>query len=231
MNMTNPPGEKTGVIRRRQFLRYAGAAMAVTTVAAGAVSCQKAKSDGTYGYVDVGSGDTGVLNYALAITQIQAAFYGQVVTSPYGNMSATEQAYFNDMHLHELAHIAALKSALAGYAIASLPYDFSSVNFADRNAVLTAAQTFEDLSVAGYNGIAYQVKTSSSLLLLAKIVSVDARHAAAVRDLLSFNSFVDASVVTTGSTSLENSKTPSQVIPVLNKYLPTEQITINNLGS
>ena len=77
-----------------------------------------------------------------------------------------------------------LKEALADGAIPDLEVDFSDLDFTDRKAVLTTAQTFEDLGVAAYNGAGKLIEDPDYLLQAGRIVSVEARHAAAIRDLL-----------------------------------------------
>ncbi len=39
---------------------------------------------------DLGSGDTGVLNYAYALEQLEAAFYTQAVKTPYKGITKAE---------------------------------------------------------------------------------------------------------------------------------------------
>ena len=62
---------------RRRFLGYAGAASGLVVLAAG---CNKDEvvSNGTLDGVDLGTGDIGILNYAYALEQLEAAFYTQV---------------------------------------------------------------------------------------------------------------------------------------------------------
>ena len=67
--------------------------------------------------------------------------------------------------------------------------DFTSVNFTDRPACSALPKAFEDLGVAAYNGAGKLLTNPDYLLLAGKIVSVEARHAAAIRDLLVANSF------------------------------------------
>ena len=62
--------------------------------------------------------------------------------------------------------------------------DFSAVNFESRTAVLRAAQQFEDLGVGAYNGAAQFLRNPDYLEVAGKIVSVEARHASAIRDVL-----------------------------------------------
>ena len=102
--------------------------------------------------VNLGTGDTGILNYAYALEQLEAAFYTQVVASFYAGATANEQTILTDIRNHEVIHRDFLKAALGTSAIADLQVDFTSINFADRASVLGAAKTFEDLGVSAYNG-------------------------------------------------------------------------------
>lgn len=130
--------------------------------------------------------ETDVLNYAYALEQLEYAFYARVVAEPtYASIfSANEQRILNDLTAHELVHRDFFRAALAGNAIPALNVDFSSINFASRASVLAAARTFEDVGVGAYNGAGRYLKTGALLTLAGKIVSVEARHAAAIRDVL-----------------------------------------------
>ena len=90
--------------------------------------------------VDLGSGDTGVLNYAYALEQLEAAFYTQVVAGFYAGASPGEQTILTDIKNHEVIHRDFLKAALGSAAIADLAVDFTSINFTDRSSVLGAAK-------------------------------------------------------------------------------------------
>lgn len=61
-------------VARRSFLRYSGAGLAVGGLLL--AGCSKdSDTNPAAGLLDVGSGDTGVLNYAYALEQLEAAFY------------------------------------------------------------------------------------------------------------------------------------------------------------
>jgi hypothetical protein len=64
------------------------------------------------------------------------------------------------------------------------------------------------------------------LLIAGKIVSVEARHAAAVRDLISYGSFAGPDVV--NAQGLDVVLTPPQVLAIADKYIVTK-IIANNL--
>ena len=76
-------GEVKGV-SRRNFLGYLGGASALLITAA---SCKKDDNNTNNTGVNLGSGDTGVLNYAYALEQLEAAFYTQVIMTPYIGIS------------------------------------------------------------------------------------------------------------------------------------------------
>ena len=217
---------------RRSFVKYVGATAAALTLA----GCSKHNQ--TPGTVSVGSADAGALNFAYAQEQLQAAFYAQVLAGTYfQNLLAgsAERQVFTDLAAHERIYADLLKTVIIqGKAtpIQALTVDFSAVNFGDRHAVLRTAAQLADLGVAGYNGVARFFTVPAYLLLAAKIVSVKARHAALLRDLLTPNSFVANDVVTLAEgTSLERAQTPAQVAAALSLFLaPGSQLDVANLA-
>lgn len=218
-------GILTAKLQRRSFLQYAGAGVAgVALIAAG---CKKDKSTpGLDTGVDLGTGDIGILNYAYALEQLEGAFYDAVVKSPYTGIPANELALLTDIRDHELAHREFFKKALDTSAIVGLQVDFSSINFADRTSVLSTAKAFEDLGVSAYNGAGKLIKTLKYLEIAGKIVSVEARHAALIRDLISNGSFADPTAV--DANGLDGAKTPIQVLTIAKTYIKTA-INASNL--
>jgi hypothetical protein len=213
-------------LSRRKFIRFSGllgAAATAITIA----SCSKDDTDEADGMgVNLGSGDTGILNYAYALEQLEAAFYTQVANTPYSGITAMETAYFQDIRDHEIAHREFFKKALNTSAIPSLEVNFSAINFSNRDSVLATAKAFEDLGVSAYNG-AGQLLTDANLLLIAgKIVSVEARHAALIRDLISNGTFADNTVI--DSNGLDKSRLPGEVLQIAAPYIKTK-INASNL--
>ncbi len=215
------PGQFEPVrVGRRLFLRYASAAAAGGAILA---SCKGEDNPTTIApitSVDLGKDDIGILNYAYALEQLEAAFYTQVITMPYANMPDAEKTLLTDIRNHEIIHREFFKAALGANAIAGLTPDFSSINFTDRASVLGAAKAFEDLGVSAYNGAGPLIKDVNYLALAGKIVSVEARHAAAIRDLLNAKSadFAGDDVVTP-TTGLDKADKPSVVLPTAQKYV------------
>jgi hypothetical protein len=201
-------------LSRRKFLGFASAASGLVLLAA----CNK--DDSTMDGVDLGSGDIGILNYAYALEQLEAAFYTQVLQTPYSGITAMESAYLKDIRDHEIAHREFFKAALAGNAIQALEVNFSTINFASRDSVLGTAKAFEDLGVSAYNGAGSLLKTPDYLTLAGKIVSVEARHAAWIRDLISNGSFANSEVV--DANGLDKSRTPNEVLNIAGAYVKTK---------
>ena len=214
-------------VTRRKFMSWAGILGATVTVGSIATVCNKDnnKSDG----VNLGSGDTGILNYAYALEQLEAAFYIKVVSGFYSGISDEEKALLKDIRDHEIAHREFFKAALSSSAIPMLELNFSSIDFTSRDSVLAAAKAFEDLGVAAYNGAGPLIQSKDYLTLAGKIVSVEARHAALIRDRISNGTFVGADVVEQ-TNATEISKTPGQVLSVAQMFLKTK-INGNNLPS
>lgn len=211
---------KAGLSRRR-FLGYVGATSALLVTAA---ACKK--HDTTSGSVDLGSGDTGILNYAYALEQLEAAFYIQVIATPYSGMTSQETAYLTDIRNHEVAHREFFKAAIGGSAIPALTPNFTSIDFTSRTSVLGTAKAFEDLGVSAYNGAGQLITSADYLLLAGKIVSVEARHAAAIHDLIATNTFADATVI--NAMGLDQAKMPNEVLATASVYIK-ESISYSNL--
>ncbi len=219
---------------RRSMLKFMGASVAV--IAFGS-ACRKNKNDnGTIvnGVVNLGSGDVGILNYAYALEQLEAAFYVRVVATPYSGITALETEYLTDIRNHEVGHREFFKAAITAAAptmiIPSLEVDFSSIDFSSRASVLGTAKAFEDLGVTAYNGAGQLISTTGNgptyLTLAGKIVSVEARHAALIADLLSNGTFA----ATTDANGLDMARTPAQVLAIASTYIKTK-INASNLPS
>lgn len=221
-----PPLELQGFtaagLQRRNLLKFLGATAAVATLAA----CKKDDDDMPSTGIDLGRGDVGILNYAYALEQLEAAFYIQVIATPYSGIPANELSLLTEIRDHEIAHREFFKAALGTSAIPALQVNFSSINFNDRTSVLSTAKTFEDLGVSAYNGAGKLIADANYLLLAGKIVSVEARHAAAIRDLISNGTFADSTVVNMNGLDMAN--TPATVLTAASGFL-VSQLNGSNL--
>lgn len=211
---------------RLSFLKYSGFALAGSALVIQS-GCKKDDDDNTDG-VNLGSGDIGILNYAYALEQLEAAFYTQVMATPFSGMTATESQILSDLQKHEVAHREFFKAALGSNAISGLEVNFTSIDFTSRASVLNTAKTFEDLGVAAYNGAGKLIVSADYLLLAGKIVSVEARHAAAIRDLLNPGTASFAGNDVINPQGLDGAKTPAEVLSAASGFLKTK-INASNL--
>jgi hypothetical protein len=221
---TETPDIQPGMnMARRSFLKYAGVGAASVGLLAVA-SCHKDHIITSSG-IDIGSGDYGILNFAYALEQLEAAFYLQVAATPYSGISATETALLTDIRDHEVCHREFFKAALGAKAIPALTVDFSKINFSDRASVLGAAKAFEDTGVQAYDGAGYLIQNPDYLTIAGKIVSVEARHAALIRNLIKPGDYAGMDMI--DSNGLNSSLTIAQVLPIANTYLKTKVSAAN----
>ena len=184
---------------RRGFLKMLGVGGTIVLLPSLFTSCD---DDDPTGPTQTGpvslnlSNDTGILNYAFALEQLEAGFYSAVLASAvFSGMSAEQQEVFTDLRNHEVIHREFFRRALGGSRIGDLALNQTTVGAAvgSTASILRNAEAFEDLGVAAYNGAGKYLTDATNLLIAGKIVSVEARHAAAIRDLR------DAAGITTGA--------------------------------
>ncbi|MEH6679951.1 MAG: ferritin-like domain-containing protein [Sediminicola sp.] len=190
------------------------------------------------GIFDLGEGDLGVLNYAYALEQLEADFYTKVVNSFYSGISDEERQVLTDLYNHEVNHREFFKTAITAAVgssteliLPTLEFDYGNLDFGNREQVLNTARTLEDTGVAAYNGAGRLIQDPGYLLLAGKIVSVEARHASAIRTLINPGSadFAGDDIVTV-DTGLDLAMDPSDIIAAVGAtgFIKT-QFTANNL--
>lgn len=224
---------------RRNFLKISGLTMVGTTLLlAGCNDDDSSIAPSNQlpgvrnGKFDLGGGDFGVLTYAYALEQLEADFYTKVVNGSSFNSNFTEEdrAILVDLYNHEVIHREFFKAALSGalpdptnQLLPTLAFDYSGLDFSSRSAVLATAKALEDTGVAAYNGAGRLITSPDYLLLAGKIVSVEARHASAIRSLINPNSkdFAGDDIVN-GTTGLDVAKTPAEVLDIAGGFITTE---------
>lgn len=220
------PGALGQIATRRSFLKLLGVGGSIVLLPSVFAACSDDDDDngtgpGTAVRLDLRD-DIGILNYAYALEQLEAAFYIQVVSrfAASGITNTTERAILTDIRNHEVIHRDFLATALGTAKIRDLAVDFGNA-FATRQSVLETARTFEDLGVSAYNGAGKYLRDGRNLLVAGKIVSVEARHAAVIRDLL------DTTGTAFAPNAFDPANEPSTVLAAANPFITTD-ISIAN---
>ncbi|MBM0743738.1 ferritin-like domain-containing protein [Phormidium sp. CLA17] len=132
--------------------------------------------------------DVGILNFALLLEELEAAFYPAAIKS--GKITDPKELdYLSALGNQEAAHVKFLRDVLANnvlFQTSDLRLNSSGLTalLRDRSTILNTAVTLEDLGVHAYNGAGPSLTNSTYLLAAGSIVSVEGRHAAGVRALL-----------------------------------------------
>lgn len=146
------------------------------------------------------------LNFALTLEYLESNFYIKAVASgiiPSGN----ELKALTIIRDHEKEHVNFLSTAISAaggtpVSFTAESFDFTAKGtfpnvFTDYGTLLAVAQTFEDTGVRAYKGQASNLMTNNDYLTAAlQIHSVEARHAAHLREMRQSNGFLVPSGVT-----------------------------------
>lgn len=132
--------------------------------------------------------DVGILNFALLLEELEAAFYAAAAASN-KITDSKELEYVRVLGAQEAAHVTFLRGVLGDQTLFETEdLSFNSAGLgavlSDRATILNTAVTLEDVGVHAYNGAGPSLTNPTYLLAAGSIVSVEARHAGGVRALL-----------------------------------------------
>jgi hypothetical protein len=123
--------------------------------------------------------DARVLNLLLQLEYVQEAFYREAVRA--GALRGELATFARTVGKHEEEHVSFIRGVLGAHARRAPQVNFGTAT-RDPKSFVRAAIALEDLGVAAFNGQATNV-TRKTFAAAAKIVSVEARHAAWIRDV------------------------------------------------
>jgi Ferritin-like domain len=174
---------------RRTFLRAVGGGAAVATLAVTLAACGKEKTGGGnqvggagVGTAQYGEGDAGIVNYALALEYLEAAFYSEAIAS--GNVKGRALELFKQFGETENSHVETLEGTLRGLGGKPAPKPKASFTLDDPDTILATANQFEAIGANAYLGQADRIQDRKVLAAALAIHSVEARHAAVISTLL-----------------------------------------------
>jgi rubrerythrin len=186
---------------RKKFLRMMGGGGAAAGLAVLLAACgdDEKKSAGTSssastkkapppssGATGSGGGDVEIVNYALTLEYLEATFYAEAAASGMIKDKKTLELakQFGET---EQTHVDALKAAvkeLGGTPVEKPKTAFGPVIDGGPEMILMTAATVENLGAAAYLGQAGNIESKDILASALAIHSVEARHAAALNELV-----------------------------------------------
>ena len=134
-------------------------------------------------------GDVAILNYALTLEYLEAAFYKEA--NDKGALSGAMQRFSTLVQQHEDAHVAALKKALGSAAVKKPSFDFKGTT-ASPDTFSATSIVLEDTGVKAYQNEAGNIKTKAILQAALSIHPVEARHASWIRNIVGMPPAPDA---------------------------------------
>ena len=126
-------------------------------------------------------GDIAILNYALTLEYLEAAFYNEAVAK--GALKGETLKFAKVVQAHENQHVAFLRKALGAKAVKKPKFDFNGAT-ASQAAFQKTAMALEDTGVAAYAGQGPLIKNKQITAAALSIHSVEARHASWIREIL-----------------------------------------------
>lgn len=161
-----------------------GGALLGALTPAGAMAAGKGRPPASFG-----KGDVGILNYALTLEYLEAAFYNEATANQAKSSfinDAQTQVFLKAVTKDENEHVKALKKALGKKAVKQPKFNFHG-DTAEEAKFRKAAFTFENEGVHAYSGQAFNIKDPKVLATALSIVTIEARHASVI-GLISKNS-------------------------------------------
>lgn len=173
---------------RSQFLRRAGlaggAVMGGGAILGALAPAALAFSTGNRPPAKFGKGDIGILNYALTLEYLESTFYNEATANQrkrafIPNTEPRSHVFLSAVTKDENQHVAALKKVLGRHAVKKPKFNYHGTN-ANYREFLATSFAFENVGVSAYSGQAFNIKDPKILAAALSIVTVEARHAAAI---------------------------------------------------
>ena len=169
--------DKLGPETRGSFLKKAGVGLG--TIAAGSAFA------GAMPKIARGAtpqSDIDILNFALTLEELEAAFYATANANNIFRGRRELGRFSLVVGQHERSHVVFLRKVLGAKAIAKPTFDFKDT-VTNVTKFAATAQVLEDTGVHAYLGQVPNIKTKPVLLGAGRILPVEARHAAWIRDI------------------------------------------------
>jgi hypothetical protein len=125
-----------------------------------------------------GKGDIGILNYALTLEYLEAAFYNGATAAKLP-LSPQGVVFLETVTKDENEHVKFLKKALGSKAAAEPKFDFKGTN-TNAEMFMATAEVLENTGVHAYSGQALNIKNPAYVKAALSILTIEARHAGVI---------------------------------------------------
>src|ERR1700753_2039130 len=146
-----------------------GALLAALTPAGAMAAKGKGRPPASFG-----KGDIGILNYALTLEYLEAAFYNEATKNKVAK-GAQQSAFLKTTTNDENAHVAFLKKALGSKATAAPKVEFGDATSPAKWIATSFA--LENTGVHAYSGQVLNIPNPAYVAAAASILTIEARHA------------------------------------------------------
>jgi Ferritin-like domain len=153
----------------------------------------------------VPASDVAILNFALTLEYLEAAFYNEAVKN--GSFTGDTNTFARVVAGHENAHVKFLKGALGKAAVKSPRFDFKDTT-TDQTTFEATATVLEDTGVQAYLGQVGNIKAKAILVAAGSILPVEARHAAWIREIR----LAKTEGTLPAATAFQGSKTKAEIL-------------------
>ena len=129
-----------------------------------------------------GKGDVGILNFALTLEYLEAAFYNEATANQSKSKFIKDgqtQVFLKTVTVDENAHVAFLKKALGSKATGAPKVDFGSTTSNAASFIKTAV-ALENTGVHAYSGQALNIASPANVAAALSILTIEARHASVI---------------------------------------------------
>jgi hypothetical protein len=167
-------GSKVSASTRTAFLQRAGIGLGAVIGGGALLGALPELASAT------ASSDVGILNFALTLEYLEAAFYAEAVAK--GALSGETKAFATVVAGHEAAHVTTLKGALGAKAIKKPTFDFKGTT-SDQAKFQAASEVLEYTGVSAYLGQVGNISSKQVLRAAGSILPVEAWHAAWIADI------------------------------------------------
>ena len=127
------------------------------------------------------AGDIAILNFALTLEYLEAAFYAEA--NRLDKLTGETATFAKVVGQQEARHVEFLKSTLGNHAVATPKFNFKGTTSA-MGTFQKTAMALEETGVSAYAGAAVGISNKKTLAAALSVHSVEARHAAWIRDII-----------------------------------------------